>query len=99
MNYFQWLFVIYAGLMVIMSFASLIAFAHDKKLAVKGAMRVQEKTLLLLAVLNGALGAFVGRIIAHHKTDKVYFSITIYLALLMQIVLLVCLGMRALGAF
>ena len=99
MNYFQWLFVIYAGLMVIMSFAALIAFAHDKKLAIKGAMRVQEKTLLLLAVLNGALGAFIGRIIAHHKTDKVYFSITIYLALFLQAVVFIVLGLGALGVF
>ena len=99
MTYFQWLFVIYAGLIVLVSLVAIITFAHDKKLAIKGAMRVKEKTLLLLAVLNGALGAFIGRIIAHHKTDKVYFSITIYLALFLQAVLFIVLGMRALGVF
>ena len=72
---------------------------HDKKLAVKGAMRVKEKTLLLSAVLNGALGAVIGRILAHHKTDKVYFSITIYLALFFQVVVGVVLGLGALGVF
>ena len=99
MNYNQWLFCIYAALIVIMSIAAFLMFSHDKKLAVKGAMRVKEKTLLQLAVLNGALGAFIGRIVAHHKTDKVYFSITIYLALLLQAIVLVVLGLGALGVF
>ena len=99
MNYNQWLFVIYLGTVVLMSLVALILFMHDKKLAIKGAMRVKEKTLLLAAVLNGALGAFIGRILAHHKTDKVYFSITIYFGLFFQIVVLVVLGLGALGVF
>lgn len=97
MTYNQWLFVIYAALIVIMSLAAFVMFNHDKKLAVKGAMRVKEKTLLQLAVLNGAVGAFIGRIVAHHKTDKTYFSITIYLALLLQAIVFVVLGLGALG--
>ena len=99
MTYNQWLFVIYACLIVVMSIAAFAAFSHDKKLAVKGAMRVKEKTLLQLAVLNGAAGAFIGRIVAHHKTDKVYFSITIYLALFLQAVVFIVLGLGALGVF
>lgn len=99
MNYNQWVFVIYAALIVIMSLIAFATFAKDKKLAIKGAMRIKEKTLLQLAVLNGALGAFIGRIVCHHKTDKIYFSITIYLALFCQALLFIGLGLLALGLF
>lgn len=94
-SYHTWLFIIDAGLIVLMSLFAFVAFLHDKKLAVKGAMRTKEKTLLGLAVLNGAIGAFLGRIVAHHKTDKSYFSLTIYLGLLCQIGALVFLGLYA----
>ncbi len=67
-SYHTWLFIIDAGLIVLMSLLAFVAFLRDKKLAVKGAMRTKEKTLLGLAVLNGAIGAFLGRIVAHHKT-------------------------------
>ncbi|MBP5342730.1 DUF1294 domain-containing protein [bacterium] len=61
-----------------------MAYFRDKKLAVKQKERTKEKTLLFYAVFFGALGALLGRILAHHKTDKVYFSIVIYFSLLTQ---------------
>ena len=83
-------FYIYLGLLVLVSLITFMVFLKDKKIAVKGGgkMRIKEKTLLGLTVLNGAIGAFFGRLVAHHKTDKVYFSITIYLALLCQVAVL-----------
>lgn len=75
----------YAGLMILMSLVALMAFFRDKKLAVKQKERTKEKTLLFYSVFFGALGALIGRILAHHKTDKVYFSIVIYFSLLTQL--------------
>ena len=49
-----------------------------------GAVRIKEKTLLGFTALGGAIGAFFGRILAHHKTDKVYFSMVIYFSLLLE---------------
>ena len=91
--------LIYLGLTVFFSLVALIAYFRDKKLAVKGKERTKEKTLLFLAVFFGSVGAFLGRILAHHKTDKVYFSITIYLALFLQAVVFIVLGLGALGVF
>ena len=51
----------------------------------RNAMRIKRENFLSLAVLNGALGAFLGRVVSHHKTEKRYFSMTIYLGLLCQI--------------
>ena len=76
--------LIYLGLTVFFSLLALVAYFRDKKLAVKGKERTKEKTLLFLAVFFGSVGAFLGRILAHHKTDKVYFSIVIYFSMLLQ---------------
>lgn len=95
MTYHQWLFFIYLGTIVLMSLVAFIAFVRDKKLAEEGKMRTKEKTLLGLSVLNGALGAFLGRIVAHHKTNKIYFSLTIYFGLLCQIAIAVLLAVFA----
>ncbi|MBQ8142445.1 MAG: DUF1294 domain-containing protein [Bacilli bacterium] len=81
----QIVFVIYSALIVLMSLFSFVAFLSDKKKAQRGGERTKEKTLLCLTVLNGAIGSLIGRLVAHHKTDKIYFSITIYFSLLCQI--------------
>lgn len=95
MTYHQILFLSYAALMVLMSLSSFSLFMHDKKLAISEKTRIKEKTLLYTAVLNGAFGAFFGRLCAHHKTNKAYFSITIYFALIMQSAVLVLLAIFA----
>ncbi len=79
---------VYACYLVFMSLASFFLFRSDKKKAQKGADRTKEKTLLMSAVYGGAIGAFIGRIIFHHKTDKKYFSVTIILSLLLQLAVL-----------
>ena len=75
----------YIVLMVFMSLISFILFAIDKKKAIKGKERIKEKTLLLSTIINGAMGSFLARIICRHKTDKIYFTITIYMSLLFQL--------------
>ncbi len=87
--------LIYLGLTVFFSLVALIAYFRDKKLAVKGKERTKEKTLLFLAVFFGSVGAFLGRILAHHKTDKVYFSIVIYFSMLVQAATIVALAIMA----
>ena len=85
MGYKQYLCIAYFGLIVLSSLIAIIMYASDKKKAIKGQNRIKEKNLLIVAVLNGAIGSLIGRIIVHHKTDKIYFSITIYFALLCQL--------------
>lgn len=88
--------IIYLGLIVLFSLIALIAYFRDKKLAVKGKERTKEKTLLFLAVFFGSVGAFLGRILAHHKTDKKYFSAVIYFSMLMQAATIAALVIMAL---
>jgi len=79
---------IYLGFIVFVSVVALITYFVDKNMAKGGTeKRIKEKTLLGLAVFGGALGSFIGRIVCHHKTNKVYFSVVIYLALIVQLAL------------
>jgi len=81
----------YIGFIVLMSLIAFFTYIKDKKMAEKNGneVRIKEKTLLGMAAFGGALGAFFGRIVAHHKTNKGYFSFTIYVSLLLQAGLLV----------
>lgn len=86
MTYQQMILIIYFCVILIMSFVSLFLFKKDKSLAAsKTAVRIKEKTLLESVVLGGAIGGFIGRILFHHKTNKIYFSIAIYLSLVLEI--------------
>ena len=53
--------------------AAFLVFGADKRRAKKHQWRVPEKTLFLLALLGGSLGAVCGMCAFHHKTQHRYF--------------------------
>ena len=81
------LFLVYLAYLLIMSFAAIILYHKDKKMAEKNGneVRIKEKTLLSVACIGGAIGSLIGRIMFHHKTNKAYFSFIIYLSLILQV--------------
>lgn len=56
-------------------------YGIDKNKAQRGAWRIPEKTLLLLAFIGGGIGAFCGMHIFHHKTKKSLFKIGVPLCI------------------
>ena len=82
---------IYMGFIALMSLVTFFTFIKDKKMAEKNGneVRIKEKTLLGMTAFGGSIGAFIGRLVAHHKTNTGYFSFTIYVSLLLQAGLLV----------
>jgi uncharacterized membrane protein YsdA (DUF1294 family) len=82
-----------------MSLVTFFLFLKDKGMAKKNnsEVRIKEKTLLSSVVFGGAVGGFIGRIVAHHKTNKGYFSFTIYISLLLQACVLVLFILLAFG--
>jgi len=90
MEYEKIIFLAYLGVLVFMSLVAFLLFGKDKKMAVNGggANRIKEKILLGCCALGGAIGGSLGRIVFHHKTDKKYFSFTIYLGILVQVLAL-----------
>lgn len=82
----------YSAYLLLMSLIAFFLFLRDKGMAKRNgnAVRIKEKILLGCVAMGGAVGGFIGRIVAHHKTDKIYFSLTIYVSLLLQLAVLGC---------
>ena len=68
---------------------TLTVYGVDKAKARRGAWRVPEKTLFLLPLLGGSVGALLGMLVFRHKTKHWYFVWGIPLILLAQIALAV----------
>ena len=61
-----------------------IMYGVDKYKAKKAKWRIPEATLLLLAVLGGSIGAWMGMKVWHHKTMHKKFKYGIPAILLIQ---------------
>ena len=71
-----------------------IVYGIDKYKAKKAKWRISEATLLLLAVLGGSIGAWMGMKVWHHKTMHKKFKYGIPAFLLIQIALMAYLHMK-----
>ena len=76
--------IIYLACVNVLAFA---LFGIDKHRARKGAWRIPEKTLMLLAIAGGSVGALIGMLVFRHKTRKPIFSIGVPIVLAVQIAL------------
>ena len=65
-----------------------IVYGIDKYKAKKAKLRIPEATLLLLAVLGGSIGAWMGMKVWHHKTMHKKFKYGLPAILLIQIALM-----------
>ena len=71
-----------------------LVYGIDKLRAKRGAWRIPEKTLFLLSLLGGSVGAIAGMKVFHHKTKHWYFKYGLPLILLAQVALVVWLKIR-----
>lgn len=69
-------------------------YGIDKSKARRGAWRIPEKTLFLLPLLGGSVGALLGMKVFRHKTKHWYFVWGIPAILLAQTALAVWLWLR-----
>ncbi len=93
-----WLWVL-IGYLVLVNVIAFTTFGADKVKARKQKWRVPEKTLFLLALLGGGLGAFLGMRVFHHKTKHWYFQVFIPLILVVQLAALVAAWFHFKGVF
>lgn len=68
--------------LVIINTITFITYGIDKYKSIKHKYRISENTLIILPILGGPLGAFLGMITFHHKTKKKKFIILIPILLL-----------------
>ena len=65
-----------------------LIYGIDKSKARRGAWRVPEKILLIVAFTWGGFGAWLAGIIFHHKTRKWYFKTVWFLGMVTTLVAL-----------
>ncbi|MBQ0060357.1 MAG: DUF1294 domain-containing protein [Bacteroidales bacterium] len=71
-----------------------IVYGIDKRRAKKGRWRIPESTLLLLAVIGGSIGAYLGMKVWHHKTRHKKFKYGIPAIIVVQMVWVVFKGLK-----
>ena len=84
--------LVYAAVMSLIAFA---AFGIDKFKAKTNRWRIRERTLFLLALPGGGIGAFLGMKVFHHKTRNKQFAVGLPVIMIIQTVLLLFLIQKA----
>ena len=69
---------------------SFVLFGMDKYKARKGFRRIPEKTLVLIALCGGSIGALCGMRLFRHKTKHRLFTVGVPFILFLQMLLLAC---------
>jgi uncharacterized membrane protein YsdA (DUF1294 family) len=72
--------------LVVINLVAFAAYGIDKWKAQHNRWRIPEATLIMLAVIGGALGAFLGMKMFRHKTQHWKFRILVPLLLVLWIV-------------
>lgn len=78
--------------LIVINIVSFGLMAEDKRRARKRAWRIPERTLFVMAVLGGSIGAWAGMYLCHHKTKHWYFVLGIPMILAAQVVLALWIG-------
>ena len=77
---------IISGIFFTLNLLTFIIYGIDKLKAKKAKWRISEATLLLLAVIGGSIGAWLGLQVWRHKTQHKKFFIGIPMILTLQVV-------------
>ena len=81
----DWIGIAAAVWLVVVNIAAFAAFGVDKSRARRDEWRLRERTLFLLAILGGSLGAILGMRLFHHKTRHWYFRFGLPAILALQL--------------
>ena len=81
--------VIWVVAYLIMNIAGLVIMWEDKRRAKKHEYRISERTLWLVALFGGAIGATAGMQLYRHKTKHTSFKIGFPVLAVIELVLLI----------
>lgn len=74
--------------LVIINVATFLTYGLDKWKAKRSKWRIREAALLMLAVLGGSIGAWLGMIVWHHKTQHKKFKYGIPAIIFVQAIII-----------
>lgn len=75
--------------LLIINLITFLIFGYDKKLAAKNKGRISEKSLLILSLLGGTIGAFLAIQLFRHKTKKKSFLMKMIGVAIVQILVII----------
>lgn len=75
--------------LLIINVIAFISMYIDKQRAIKHKWRIQESTLIGLAILGGSIGSYLGMKNFRHKTKHLKFTLGIPFIIFCQIALLI----------
>ncbi|MBQ9143171.1 MAG: DUF1294 domain-containing protein [Lachnospiraceae bacterium] len=81
------LLILLIAYLVIMNIAGFATMGVDKARARKGAWRIPEATLFLVAILGGSIGSIFGMQHFRHKTKHWYFAVGMPVIFFLQLAL------------
>ena len=81
------LLILLIAYFVIMNIAGFVTMGVDKARARKGAWRIPEATLFLVAILGGSIGSILGMQHFRHKTKHWYFTVGMPVIFFLQLTL------------
>lgn len=73
--------------LIIINITAFLLYGIDKKKAVNNKWRIKESTLIGIAIIGGALGAYAGMRFFHHKTRKPLFKYGIPLIFILSVLI------------
>lgn len=74
--------------LIIINIVTFLVYGIDKWKAKKSLWRVRENSLLMLAILGGSIGAWLGMKVWHHKTQHKKFRYGIPAIIIIQLVII-----------
>lgn len=80
--------------LLVINVLTFLDFGLDKYKAKHGKWRTPEKSLLMMAVAGGSIGAWMGMNTFRHKTQHKKFKYGIPLIMILQVVLLLWMRLR-----
>ena len=85
-RYWHWPWLV--GYLVSVNLVGFLFYGMDKWMARRGAWRIPEGALHILALCGASPGALIAQKLFHHKTQKRSFQRWVWLIVVLQIVLL-----------
>lgn len=76
--------------LILMNLIAFFAYGIDKRRAIRHRWRIPESALLGFAFCFGGAGAFLGMRIFRHKTRHKKFIVLVPMALVVQILVILC---------
>ena len=80
--------ILIVGYFVIVNIVGFAMMGIDKKRAIRGAWRISEASLFLVALIGGSIGSILGMNTFRHKTKHWYFKYGMPAILILQLSLL-----------